>query len=258
MSGRSRPSSASARLLLEEIAVVQHAGHFHDPLQLDLSPAAANLRRPQGLDQVAGLRLQLPLGIQQRLDLFGQAAVGPGPGLLHLRDLRVHLLQRFFHRFDHLLDRRLAFFQVALGRVLKLLQRCLRQVEKRLVVALQGLGGEGFEGVGQLFLRVVQHAQLFLSLFSLLIQGRGELHEFGLQFRFGRLLLVGFFLKLPDLGRLALRSSVLWRRVVRRGRSAGRRFRPFRGRRRAGPCRAGAARPPRRQGPARLRGNRNE
>ena len=47
---------------------------------------------------------------------------------------------------------------------------------------------------------MVQHAQLFLSLFSLLVEDCGELHEFGLRLRFGRLLLVGFFLKLPDLG----------------------------------------------------------
>ena len=104
----------------------------------------------QGLDQIGRLGLKLLLGFHQRLDLLGQAAVGPGPGLFHLVDLRVHLLQRFFDRLDEFLDRLLAFFQVALGRFLELLQRGLRQFEERLVVALQGLGGQGLEGVGQL------------------------------------------------------------------------------------------------------------
>ena len=120
-SGRSRPSSPSA-LCCSKKSQWSNMPAISTTRFSWISPQRPRTCGPaEGLDQVAGLRLQLPLRIQQRLDLFAQAAVGPGPGLLHLADLRVHLLQRFFHRFDHLLDRRLAFFQVAFGRLLKLL-----------------------------------------------------------------------------------------------------------------------------------------
>ena len=47
-SGRSLPSSVVRRHLLVEVAVRQHARQLDDALELDLAPAAADMRRPEG------------------------------------------------------------------------------------------------------------------------------------------------------------------------------------------------------------------
>ena len=43
------------RALLVEVAVLDHPRHLDDPLELDLSPATADVRSAQGGDEVSGL-----------------------------------------------------------------------------------------------------------------------------------------------------------------------------------------------------------
>ena len=63
----------------------------------------------------------------------------------------------------------------------------LRQFQERLVAALQGIGGQGLEGVGQFPLGVVEHGQFFLGLLPLLVERGGDLHELGSEVCFGGL-----------------------------------------------------------------------
>src|SRR2546430_17577515 len=58
------------RDLLGEIAVRDHSRQLHDPTQRHLSPASADVRRAQGVDQVAGLALQLPVARGERAQLL--------------------------------------------------------------------------------------------------------------------------------------------------------------------------------------------
>ena len=105
------------RLLLDEIAMFQHAGHFHHAAQLDFAPAAAGLRTPQGLHQIGRLAAQVLLRFRKRADLLGQAAIGLDAALFDLLQLGVHLAQRFLDRLDQFVDGRLPLFQIALGRL---------------------------------------------------------------------------------------------------------------------------------------------
>jgi hypothetical protein len=63
--------------------VLDHAGELDDAFQLQLSPAAADLRRAQRGDQRAGLTLQLLGGAVHGAHLLAQPRVGGLPLLLH-------------------------------------------------------------------------------------------------------------------------------------------------------------------------------
>ena len=71
-------------LLLDEIAVFQHAGHLDDAAELDFAPAAADLRAAERLDEVRRLAAEFFLRLPQRFDLLGQSAVGLDAGLFDL------------------------------------------------------------------------------------------------------------------------------------------------------------------------------
>ena len=64
------------RFLLDKIAVFDHSRHLHDPLKLDLAPAAADDRGAKGADEIGRFTLQLFLGQGQGTDLFRQSRVG--------------------------------------------------------------------------------------------------------------------------------------------------------------------------------------
>jgi len=57
-------------VLLGEVAVLGHAGELDDPLQLDLAPAAANLRNPERANEVRGLGAQQGLCVAERAHLL--------------------------------------------------------------------------------------------------------------------------------------------------------------------------------------------
>jgi len=85
--------------------VLHHAGQLHQPLQGQFPPPAAHLGTPQGLDQVAGLLLQLLLGQGQALQVLAQRPVGLPALFFYLVDLPFGFLQRRLDGVDQLLHR---------------------------------------------------------------------------------------------------------------------------------------------------------
>ena len=79
-------------------------------------------------------------------------------------DLGVDLLEGFLERFDEGVDGLLAFFEVAGGGLLELGERLLGELQKRGVVALEGVGGKGLELIGQPDLGVALGGKLGLEL----------------------------------------------------------------------------------------------
>src|SRR5699024_9493169 len=63
------------------------AAELHDTLQLDLTPAAADLRGTQRGDELVGAVVEAAGGAHHRLDLAGQGGVGGGPVLLEFAEL---------------------------------------------------------------------------------------------------------------------------------------------------------------------------
>ena len=80
------PAEAGADLGLE-VAVADHAAELHDALQLDLAPAAADLRGAQRGDQLVGAVGQAGGRARHRLHLAGQGGVADGAVLLQFAQL---------------------------------------------------------------------------------------------------------------------------------------------------------------------------
>ena len=161
-SGRRRPSAVLQGLLLVEVAVVHHVGEFDDAAQLDFSPASANVRRAQGLHQLARLELQIGLRADQRCDLSRQRSVGFGAFAFHGFDLFIHFVERVGDGFDEGFDGFPTIFELAGCSLLKSLQLRPCQFEESCVVALQRFGGERLEGVLQIARRPRLPARAFL------------------------------------------------------------------------------------------------
>ena len=123
-------------LLFDEIAVFQHSGHFDHAAQLDFAPAPADLGPAQGLDQVRGLAAEQVLRFAHRFHLLGQSGVGFEPGFFDFLQFRIDFDQRFLDRLDQFVDGGLAFFQVALGRLVEFFQLFFGQFEERLIAVL--------------------------------------------------------------------------------------------------------------------------
>lgn len=92
-------------------------------------------------------------------------------------------LERFAHRFDELVDGLLPLVEVAARRCLEAFQRGAGQFEEGRVVALQRLGREGLEGVGEFLLRLPEHLQLVLRGLAFLAQRRLQAGQLRLRFR---------------------------------------------------------------------------
>jgi hypothetical protein len=135
-----------ARLLVE-VAVVEHARHLDHAPQLHLAPAPPDVRLAQRLDEVRRLAAELRLRLGERAHLLAELGIRADPRLLDLLHLQVELLERLAHRLHQLVDRLLALLQLALGRLLMLRERLLRQVDERLIVALQRFRRERAEGL---------------------------------------------------------------------------------------------------------------
>ena len=177
ISGRRRPGFSGNRLLLHEIAVFAEAGQFGHPPQGDLPPAAPHLGRPQGLDQVARLLLQLFFGSRHLLQVLAQAPVGLLPGLLHGLHLLGIAIQRILQGGHQGLHGLLPLGQVPLGLGLKFFQSGPGQIQKLLIVAAKAFRGQGLEGIAHFPRGLIQQGQLFFNGQPFLMQ-RG--FQFGL------------------------------------------------------------------------------
>ena len=149
------------RDLLVEIAVGLHAGDFDHALQLDFSPTAANRWRAQSFHQIAGFCLQRFLRADQRLHLLGERAVSLAAVFFHLLNLAVNLVERVLDGGDQILDCLLAGLEIAFGLALKSLQAGFGEMQKRLVIAFQGFGGEGLEGFAEFFAGAIDQIEFF-------------------------------------------------------------------------------------------------
>ena len=115
-SGRMRRSSPSERLLLVEIAVLDHAGELDDALQLQLAPAAADAGPLERVDQPARFGLQILADRVERRDALQQRwrrSCDAAP--LGVLDFAVDLLERFRHRREQIFDRLLARVDVSVA-----------------------------------------------------------------------------------------------------------------------------------------------
>ena len=98
-------------------------------------------------------------------------------------DAAVQLLQRLLHRSHEFLDRLLTFFEVSLGALLELAERLRGEVEERLIVRLQRLRGHCTKRGRELFLRLIQHAELLREHRTLGLQLRLEAGDLRFQLR---------------------------------------------------------------------------
>ena len=163
---RTQPSRLRGhRLLLGEIAIREHARDLDHAPQLNFSPAPAHIGSAQRPHQIASLRLQFFLRGDQRLHLGPQFAVSIAARHFHLLNLRVHFIQRIAHRSDQVGHGFLPGFEIAPGLALEALQSFFGNHQKRRVVALQCVGGHGFEGIAQ----VLRWLRVTNSIFSLLV-----------------------------------------------------------------------------------------
>ena len=161
--------------LFEEVAVIDHAGQFHDPLELRISP-----QRPRtfglrsAVTRLAGLFAELLVGFTERLNLGFELGVALGSIFVKRAKFFVNRLERFFHWLEQIVDRGLPLVQLAGGLPLLRLELLLSELEKRLVVVLQCPGREGLEGIAEFFLGIVDRGQFFFGLFLLIGQPGGE------------------------------------------------------------------------------------
>ena len=144
-SGRIRRSLPSMRLLLLEVAVLEHAGELDDALQLQLAPAAAHAGPLERIHQPAGLGLQFLAGGVERGDALDQRGTVLHAAALGFPDFAVDVIERRPHRRQQVLDRLLARVDVGGGLIPRVAQPRLGEVEKGLVVGLQRLGAERLE-----------------------------------------------------------------------------------------------------------------
>jgi hypothetical protein len=148
-SGRRRPVVGVHVLLFEEIAVIEHAGHLDHALELQFAPAAARLRRAQGLDQVAGLVAQLVLGAGQRTHLLGQRGIGIDARLLQA--LLICCSNFSSEVFTGATSSPMACWRFSSSPFAApaALQRGAGKFEEALVVLRQRIGRKRLEGVGE-------------------------------------------------------------------------------------------------------------
>jgi len=152
--------------------MLDHPRHLDDATQLQLAPAPARGRLAQCLDEVQRLAAQVDLTVGQRAHLRGERLVRTFAKLLDVVNASVELVERKPDRRDELLDRLLAFLELALRALLVLAERLRREVEERFVVGLQRLRGKPAECRRQLLLRTVQHGQLLASRRALGVRRR--------------------------------------------------------------------------------------
>ena len=126
-----------------EVAVLEHPRHLDDAAQLDLAPAAADVRPvAERADEVPGLAAQILLALGEHANLRRQIRVRPRARELELLQLAVDLRERLLDRRDEVLDRLLALVEILRRVLLQLLELGLREIEERLVARRERVGGE--------------------------------------------------------------------------------------------------------------------
>ena len=165
-----RPDAPVVRrdmVLRLEVAVLEHPGHLDDAAELDLAPAAADVRPvAKRAHEVAGLAAQLLLRLGQLAHLLGERRVRALARDLELLELPVDLLQRLLERADEMLDGLFLLPELGGG-----------QLEERLVVVAQRCRGERVESRREVALGLLEQGDLLrrpaLLMLELDAQRRG-------------------------------------------------------------------------------------
>ena len=140
--------------LLDEVAVLHHAGEFREPPQRHLAPLAAHLGAAQRGDEVARLALQRLLPERHAFERSAQRPERFRALLLDARDLLVRAGERLAHRGQQRGHGLLAIREVARGQLLLLPERLPGELQEHLAVAAQGRSGDGVEPDPQALARV--------------------------------------------------------------------------------------------------------
>ena len=134
------------------------------------------MRLAQGLDQPVGLALERrQVGLDERLHLLVDGAVGLAARGLQLLVLRLQLGQRLAQRLDQLVDGLLALVEIVACHLLLLLETLFGELQQRLLVGLQRLAGQRLETLLQLLARGLQQLLPFLGGLLLGLHARAQL-----------------------------------------------------------------------------------
>jgi hypothetical protein len=137
------------RRLGDVVDVLGEPGRLDGTLELQLSPPAAHLRRPQCRHQLSRLGAQLLGGLAHRADLLEQRRVRARALAFDRPKLLLHAFERVAKRSDHALDGLLPLGEIAGSGSASGPQPRLGQCHERLVVAAQRVPGQRSERLAQ-------------------------------------------------------------------------------------------------------------
>src|SRR6185295_19936093 len=96
-------------------------------------------------------------------------SIGSGTGGFQFADLYADLFERFGYWANQIGDRLATKVQIASSGLLHTFQSRFGEVEKCLIIVLQGIGGEGFKGVSQFLTGIILGGlQVFILQFLVL------------------------------------------------------------------------------------------
>ena len=142
------------------MAALDEPGVLEDAPQLELAPLAADVRRAERTRQASGLGLQHLLRLAERAQLLAELRLRRDAALLDFLQLRVDRRQRFAERLDDGLDRLVASVEIGRCGALELAERRACELQEGFVVVLEGVGGQGREGLAQPGFRAFEQAEL--------------------------------------------------------------------------------------------------
>ena len=145
--------------LLVEVAVGEHPGRLDGVAQLHLAPGTAHLGRAQRGREPRRLGADLLARLGERLHGGAERAVVLAAGALELLDALAHAGERLAQRLHQLLNR-----------LFLLAEPAGRELEERLRVLAQRVGGEGVEAVCEAPLGVLEQRDLLLGTGALVLQ----------------------------------------------------------------------------------------
>ena len=149
------PVLGGERLLLFEVAVLDHAGELDDALQLELAPSPANAGTFERIDQARRFPAKILARHVDGGHSLEQLRAGFDAAALRVFDFLVDLIERALHRSEQILDGFPAGVDVGCRLFARLAEPRFRKVEKRAVVGLECLGAQRLERVAQAGLRPV-------------------------------------------------------------------------------------------------------
>src|SRR6266567_2278056 len=161
-----RPEPTVVRLdslLLEEIAVLDHARELDHALELHFAPLTPDLRGAQRAYKCLRLSSELLLDGAHQPKVLVESRVARNP-------LSVDRVQRLIDSRQSLVDRSYHVIQ----RFIADLEVCLRNSEERFIIRFEGLGAERLESVPHACFRALDHREFLRRSSTLRLKRRAE------------------------------------------------------------------------------------